>query len=67
METADPAAVSEIRNCRRSAFSERCLSHRTRGYGSDLYEKSPVIAAGIMKNVRITSFYRLFGHFLNQI
>ena len=30
-------------------------------------KKSPVIAAGIMKNVRITSFYRLFGHFLNQI
>ena len=30
---------SGIRNCRRSAFSERCLSHRTRGYGSDLYEK----------------------------
>ena len=29
--------------------------------------KKSVIAAGIMKNVRITSFYRLFGHFLNQI
>ncbi len=25
-----------------------------------------MIAAGIMKNVRITSFYRLFGHFFKS-
>ena len=67
METGDRGEVSGIRNCRRSAFSERCLSHRSRSHGSDLYEKGTVIAAGIMKNVRITSFYGVFGHFLNQI
>ena len=43
------------------------LSYRSRSHGSDLYEKGTVIAAGIMKNVRITSFYGVFGHFLNQI